>query len=137
MDTQTKESDINAIYEAVEDYYGGWYEANPERMMRCLHPDLAKRALTMDGAGKEYLLNLTKELMVEATAQGRGSATPAAKHHWTITILDSYAEIATVKVASDEYMEYIHLVKQDGRWLIANVIYTDNRVMQSADNIVA
>ena len=137
MDTQTKESDINAIYEAVEDYYGGWYEANPERMRRCLHPNLAKRAIKLDEAGKEYLLHLTKEVMVDATAQGRGSATSAAKHHWTITILDSYAEIATVKVASDEYMEYIHLVKQDGRWLIANVIYTDNRVMQSADNIAA
>ena len=127
MNVQTKELDINAIHEAVEDYYRGWYEADPERMIRCLHPDLAKRALTTDGMGKEYLLHLTKEFMVNATAQGHGSATPAEKRHWTITILDSYEEIATVKVASDEYMEYIHLVKQDGRWLVANVIYTDNR----------
>ncbi len=127
MDTQSKESDIIAIDEAVSDYYEWWYEANPERMRRCLHPDLAKRALKMDEAGREYLLHLTKEVMVDATADGRGSAAPADKRHWTITILDSYEEIATVKVASGEYIEYIHLVKQDGQWLIANVIYTDNR----------
>jgi hypothetical protein len=136
MDTQTKESDINAIYEAVEDYYGGWYEANPERMRRCLHPNLAKRAIKLDEAGKEYLLHLTKEVMVDATAQGHGCAAPAEKRHWTITILDSYEEIATVKVASGEYMEYIHLVKQDGQWLIANVIYSDNRGMRAAENLV-
>ena len=135
MNTQTKESDINAIYEAVSDYYGGWYEANPERMMRCLHPNLAKRAPTMDEAGKEYLLHLTKEVMVDATTKGGGSAAPADKRHWIITILDSYKEIATVKVASGEYMEYIHLVKQDGQWLIVNVIFTENRAMQSAENL--
>jgi len=136
MNTQTKESDINAIYEAVEDYYGGWYEANPERMSRCLHLNLAKRAIKLDEAGKEYLLHLTKEVMVDATANGGGSAAPADKRHWTITILDSYEEIATVKVASDEYMEYIHLVKQNGQWRIANVLYTDNRAMQAAKNLV-
>jgi len=137
MNTQTKESDIDAIYEAVSDYFGGWYEANPERMKRCLHPDLAKRALKMDEAGKEYLLNLTKEVMVDATAQGHGSVAPAEKRHWTITILDSYEEIATVKVASGEYMEYIHLVKQDGQWLIANAIYTDTRALHATENIVS
>jgi hypothetical protein len=136
MDIQTKEADINAIDEAVSDYYGGWYEANPERMRRCLHPNLAKRTIKLDEAGKEYLLTLTKEVMVDATSNGGGSAVPIEKHHWTITILDSYEEIATVKVASGEYIEYIHLVKQDGQWQIANVIYTDNRAMQSAENLV-
>jgi hypothetical protein len=136
MNTQKKESDFNAIYEAVSDYYNGWYEADPERMMRCLHPHLAKRALTMDDAGKEYLLHLTKEVMVDATARGGGSAAPLEKRHWTITILDSYEEIAIVKVASGEYMEYIHLVKQDGLWLIVNVLYTDTRPLQPAENLM-
>ena len=127
MNTQSKDLDIKAIHETVEDYYGGWYEANPERMRRCLHANLAKRAIKLDDAGKEYLLNLTKQVMVDATRDGGGSDTPADKHHWTITILDSYEEIATVKVNSGEYMEYIQLVKQDGQWQIVNVLYTGYR----------
>jgi Putative lumazine-binding len=63
---------------------------------------------------------------VNATKNG-GSDSPAEKKNWMITILDRYEEIANVKVASGEYMEYIQLVRQDGQWLIVNVLYTDNR----------
>ena len=124
MNTQSKDLDIKAIHETVEDYYGGWYEANPERMRRCLHANLAKRAIKLDDTGKEYLLHLTKEVMVDATRDGGGSDTPAEKKNWTITILDSYEKIATAKVVSGEYMEYIHLARQEGQWLIVNALYT-------------
>jgi hypothetical protein len=127
MDPQIKDQDIKAIYESVEDYYGGWYEANPERMDRCLHSGLAKRAIKLDETGREYLRHLTKDVMVNATKEGGGSDTPAEKKTWTITILDMYEEIATVKVSSGEYMEYIHLVRQDGQWQIVNVLWTANR----------
>jgi hypothetical protein len=127
MNTQARDADIKAIHEAVEDYYGGWYEANPERMERCLHPDLAKRAIKLDENGKEYLHHLTKNIMVNATKDGGGSDVPAIKKTWTITILDSYEEIATVKVVAGEYMEYIHLVRQEGQWQVLNVLWTDQR----------
>jgi hypothetical protein len=127
MNTQARDADIKAIHEAVEDYYGGWYEANPERMERCLHPDLAKRAIKLDENGKEYLRHLTKNIMVNATKDGGGSDVPAIKKTWTITILDSYEEIATVKVVAGEYMEYIHLVRQEGQWQVLNVLWTDQR----------
>ena len=65
--------------------------------------------------------------MVDATRNGGGSPALAEKKNWTITILDSYEEIAAVKVSSGEYMEYIHLARQDGQWQIINVIWTANR----------
>ena len=126
MNAKSRELNIKAIHEAVEDYYGGWYSADPERMKRCLHLDLAKRAIKREEAGKEYLRHLTKEMMVEATRQGGGSDAPAEKQTWTITILDCYEEIATVKVVAGEYMEYIHLARQDENWQIVNVLWTDN-----------
>lgn len=124
---QTNVDDHEAIYQAVTDYYEGWYTPNPEQMEQCLHADLAKRGLNLDAAGREYLRHLTKEVMVEATRQGGGSAGESEIKNWTIAILDSYREIATVKVASVEYMEYIHLVKQAGQWLVVNVIWTDRK----------
>jgi hypothetical protein len=127
MTTQDKDLDIQAIHEAVEDYYGGWYKADVECMNRCLHPGLAKRAIKLDENGKEYLRHLTKEVMVNATREGGGSDVPAEKKTWSITILDSYKEIATVKVVAGEYMEYIHLARQDGQWQVLNVLWTDRR----------
>ena len=119
--------DAQAIYQAVSDYYDGWYTPDAKRMARCLHAGLAKRAIQLDEMGKEYLLHLTKDRMMESIDKGGGSDAPSEKKNWTITILDSYEEIATVKVASAEYMEYIHLAKQDGQWQIVNVLWTDNR----------
>ena len=124
---QTKVFDNAAIYQAVTDYYEGWYTADEKRMDQCLHAGLAKRAIKLDDTGKEYLRHLTKDMMVEAAGQGGGSDAPAEKRNWTITILDSYEEIAAVMVTSGEYMEYIHLVKQDGQWLIVNALYTNTR----------
>jgi hypothetical protein len=96
-------------------------------MEECLHADLAKRAIKMNDDGQEYVLHLTKEIMVDATRQGGGSKSSTEKRNWTITILDRYEEIAAVKVDSVEYREYIHLVRQNGKWQIVNVLYTDCR----------
>ena len=128
MNTKTKDLDIKAIHEAVEDYYSGWYGADVERMNKCLHPGLVKRRIKLDENGKEYLRHLTKEVMVNATRQGGGSDVPDDKKTWAITILDRYEEIATVKVVAGEYVEYLHLARQDGQWLIVNVLYTSNRL---------
>ena len=130
MNTQTRDSAIQAIHEAVEDYYSGWYEANPERISRSLHPSLAKRAIQRDETGKEFLRDLTKEMMVNATKRGGGTDAPAHKHHWNIEVLDHYEEIALAKVICPEYVEYIELVRQDSQWLILNVLWTDNRTGQ-------
>ena len=123
----TTNLDTQAIYQAVSDYYDGWYEANAERMERCLHTDLTKRSIRLDDTGNEYLRQLTRDQMVEATRQGGGTDAPPEKRNWTITILDQYEEIGTVKVAAGEYREYIHVARQDGQWLIVNVLYTLNR----------
>jgi hypothetical protein len=115
MTMQFKDADNAAIYQAVTDYYEGWFEADTERMKRCLHPDLAKRAVGKDSRGEKYLGNLTKEQMLGYTREGGGSNLPEQKRHWEITIKEKYEEIAAVTVLSTEYVEYIQLAKQDGQ----------------------
>jgi hypothetical protein len=127
MTTQFTSPDDAAIYQAASDYYGGWYQADVERMARCLHPDLAKRAVRKDESGKDFLHHLSKERMLELTRDGGGSDIPIAKQNYKITILDRYEEIASVKVVAYEYIDYLQLAKQDGQWLIVNALWTDNR----------
>lgn len=124
---QLTDPDSRAIYQAAADYYGGWYGANVEQIARSLHPGLAKRAIRKDGNGKEFLHHLSKEQMVEKTREGGGSDTPKDLQRYEIIILDRYEEIATVKVVANEYIDYLHIAKQDGQWQIVNALWTDNR----------
>jgi hypothetical protein len=130
MTMNINDPDRSAIYQAASDYYGGWYKANVERIARSLHSDLAKRAIRKDDGGNYYLYHLSKKQMLEATKKGGGSETPVNKRRCEITILDRYEEMATVKVVATEYIDYLHLAKQNGQWLIVNAMWTDNRAKQ-------
>ena len=121
---QIASPDSEAIRQAAEDYFGGWYRADVGRIDRALHAGLAKRAVRKDEHGSDYLRQLTKDVMLQATRDGGGTDVPVRKRRWEVTILDQYAEIAVVKVVSAEYVEYLHLAKLDGRWLIVNTLYT-------------
>src|ERR687897_708241 len=47
---EPESDDEAAIVRAVLDYFEGWYDGDPVRMERALHPDLAKRRLDDDGS---------------------------------------------------------------------------------------
>jgi hypothetical protein len=119
----TYPDDEAGIRRAALDYAEGWYTADAERMARCLHSGLAKRTLRRDAqTGAERLVHLTREVMVNATAQG-GGANPAAECQ--VAILDVFAETACARVDSPEYVDYLHLAKSDGRWQIINVLWAN------------
>jgi len=103
-----------AIERAVLDYYEGWFEADGGRMERALHRDLVKRK-----AG-ESLGILTAERMIELTTQGEGR-TDAGEVE--ITIDDVHEDIANVTVIGGPYYEYLHLVRTDEGWKIANALW--------------
>lgn len=118
-------TDEEAIRKAALDYVEGWYDGDAQRMGRCLHPNLVKRAIKRDApSGNMYLNYLTREAMVVATASGGGSHVPQDERTYTIDILDLHGEIASVRAVSPDWIDYLHLAKLDGRWLIINVLYT-------------
>ena len=103
-----------AIERAVLDYYEGWFEADGARMDRALHRDLVKRK-----AG-ESLGILTTERMIEMTRQGEGRADAGDIE---ITIDDVHEDIANVTVIGGPYYEYLHLLRTDEGWKIANALW--------------
>jgi hypothetical protein len=115
------DEDLEAIQQTALDYIEGWYEGNVERMERSLHPDLVKRVIRMNRVD-----TLSAEEMVNYTRQGGGKAFTGQKKN-TVIILDVYNDIATVKAESAEYIDYLHIGKVNGRWVIINVLWTSNR----------
>jgi hypothetical protein len=118
------EADTHAIERAALDYIEGWYQGDEERMARCLHPDLAKRAVSIDpDSGRSVLRHTGAGQMVEHTKSGRGKT--ALEEVWrpVVEILDVFGSIASVKVTSRSFVDYLHVARFDGAWLIVNVLW--------------
>lgn len=117
--------DIEAITEASRDYVEGWYNAQPERMARCLHPDLVKRTIEREPEGGTWRLRrpTDAQAMVRYTKEGGGSDVPEPERIYEITILDVFRHIASVKVLSHDYVDYVQLAKFNQKWLLVNVLW--------------
>ena len=113
--------DREAILRVAADYIESWFEGDAERMRRSLHQDLVKRSLDRSGlAGEPKLETIGAEDMVSATGAGVGTKYPRGHD---VAILDLYDDMATVGVTSTPYVEYLHLARFGGRWLIVNVLW--------------
>lgn len=113
-----------AIKQAALDYIEGWYEGNAERMERALSPDLAKRIVRTDPkSGRSRLEQMSAMGLVQGVRAGYGKQTPKEKQQKDVTILDVYENAASVKVVASDWIDYLHLAKFNGRWVIVNVLW--------------
>ena len=118
------DADKAAITAAALDYIEGWYEGNPERMERALHPELAKRIVRTDPkSGQSRLDQMSAMSLVLGTRAGWGKNTPKEKQQKDVTILDVYENAASVKVVAADWIDYLHMAKVNGRWVIVNVLW--------------
>jgi hypothetical protein len=131
------EKEKSAIEQAAMDYIEGWYEGSAERMDRALHPEMVKRAMIPDAGGKEYFQSLSKSDMVKATEAGGGRKFPVDERKINIVILDVYKTMATVKVESGSFVDYLHLGKTEGSWKVVNVLFLPNVTERKAVQVDA
>jgi hypothetical protein len=116
-------SDADLIKQTALDYIEGWYEGNAERMERALHPELAKRIVRTDERGRYNLGQMGAMTLVGYTRMGGGKDTPKDKQQKDVTVLDIFGNAASAKVVASEWVDYLHLAKWNGRWVIVNVLW--------------
>jgi len=116
-------SDAEAIKQTALDYIEGWYEGNPERMERALHPELAKRIVRTNKEGMSQLSQMSAMTLVQYTKRGGGKNTPKEKQQKDVTILDVFENAASVKVVASDWIDYLQMAKWNGRWVIVNVLW--------------
>jgi len=121
--TTTSDADKEAIKQTALDYIEGWYEGNPERMERALHPDLAKRIVMTNPQGWSQLQQMSAMGLVQGVKRGGGKNTPKEKQQKDVTILDVFNNAASVKVVASDWIDYLHVAKWNGRWVIVNVLW--------------
>jgi hypothetical protein len=119
-------ADSAAIRATALDYIEGWFQGNGERMERALHTHLAKRRVATDSTGRSRLIEMTALELVQGTRAAYGTELPAAERRSDVTILDIYGNAASVRVNAGPWVDYMHVAKWSGRWVIVNVLW-ENR----------
>jgi hypothetical protein len=117
-------ADSAAIRATALDYIEGWYTADASRMERALHPELAKRIVnTNPQNGRNSLGQQSAMTLVQATRNGGGKNTPAEQMQKDVAILDIFQNAASVRATMSGWIDYMHMARWNGRWVIVNVLW--------------
>lgn len=110
------------IRQALLDYAEGYYDHVPERMTRAISPVLTKRALMARPGLPSFLIQMNSEMLIEAT-RGTAPRPNATERKLAVEVLDVSGNIASARVFSVQFNDYVHLIKRDGRWTLLNVLW--------------
>lgn len=117
------DQDKAAIRQAAYDYAEGYYEGAADRMARAAYPLLSKRGLTAFGPGTPpVLVPMNAEMLIEATRRGGGKLA-ADQRNIRFDLLDLGTDIASAKIFTARFNDYLLLFRQNGQWRLLNVLW--------------
>jgi hypothetical protein len=119
----TDSADEADVRRVVDDYYCAWSDADPDRMARVLHPQLAKRGWITDDHGQPFIDADTSESMVEWTRRGIGRTDDPIARAIDVRVVEVYDDIATALVHTPRYIETLHLIRTADGWRILNALW--------------
>ena len=114
-------ADSAAIKATALDYIDGYYTGDAARMERALHPDLAKRIVNTDQNGRSRLGQMSAMTLVQGTRAGGGKDETNKRED--VKILDIFQNTASVRIDAGTWVDYLHVAKWNGRWVIVNVLW--------------
>jgi len=117
------DADREAIKRTALNYAEGWYEGNAEKMESSLHPDLAKRIARSNDKGQTKLDQMSAMSLEQGTRTGFGKQTPKEEQQKDVTVLDVTGGAATVKLEMRDWVDYMHIARSNGKWVIVNVLW--------------
>ena len=121
-DDKKNSAEHAAVKRACLDYVEGIYEVKPEWIKRSVHPDLKKFgfARTKDGyRGIPMTFDQLVTLAGKWNKDGRAGNDSPKK----VEIFDVLDKTASAKLTAHWGIDYFHLVKEDDKWLIYQVLW--------------
>ena len=118
-------ADSAAIRAAVLDYVDAIYTGDTTLVARSVVRDMAKRGYARPAAGgdwRAYAMTYAQLVNTAKTWNRNGRVNPKTAPR-RVTILDALDQVASTKLVAEWGVDYLHLAKHDGRWMIVNVVY--------------
>lgn len=117
-----KDEDREAIQRAVADYCEGYYRRNQEQTFRAYHPECLKRAFERNQFNVYYLIVQTRASMVDvAGIRERSIENP----EFEIIIDEVLGDMSTVRLYSNNWVDYLHVVKARDEWKLLHAAYDE------------
>ncbi|WP_082780321.1 nuclear transport factor 2 family protein [Rufibacter sp. DG15C] len=120
------EQDKAGVQAACMDYIQAFYKADTTIAYRSVHPKLQKRGFSFSQANQTYSQQLEMPfpaLISLAKRWNKDGKQANANSVQTVQILDICDKTASAKVTAVWGIDYIHLVKEDGKWWVMNVLW--------------
>jgi hypothetical protein len=118
-------ADREAVRQAVLDYVEGIYNVEPARIERSVSPNLAKLGFYRPPAETAYRpgRSMAFQQLVEIAKNFNKEGKLRKDAPKEIEIYDVMDQTATVKLTAEWGVDYMHLAKMDGKWMIVNVLW--------------
>jgi hypothetical protein len=118
-------ADEDAVRLAVLDYVEGVYNVDPSRIERSVHPKLAKIGFYRSATDPAYRAGngMTYDGLIEVAKTWNKAGKLRKDAPKEITLFEVLDQVATAKLVAEWGIDYFHLAKFDGKWLIVNVIW--------------
>lgn len=115
---ETPGDDASAVRSTVANYIEAYYTGNAARMEQTLHPHYLKQKLHGDIPVRQQ----TRADLVQAARSGEGTHLSPAARTEQIFVLDVAGNIASAKLVTPGWTDYMTLTKTDGQWKILSVV---------------
>jgi hypothetical protein len=119
-----KNSQAGAVRATVTDYIESYYTGDASRMERALHPHYLKHSIPQSD-GRLRMSETSGRQMVRQIRTGPARL-PAWEKREDITVLDIAGDIASAKLVTSHWTDYITLSKWNGQWKIVSVVVRDS-----------
>jgi hypothetical protein len=118
-------SESQAVRATVADYIESYYAGDAARMEKSLHPQYLKHVIkTSDGSLK--MTEKTGLQMLQDVRSHGPSDLPKSEQTEQITVLDVYQDMASAKLVTSHWVDYMTLAKWNGEWKIVSVVLKEN-----------
>jgi hypothetical protein len=111
--------DIDGVMAAAFDYIDGYIRGDSERHANAYHPECVKRRyITDEESGVEELVVLSPKIMADYAELSQMSDCEAE------IVIDAISDdIASVRVYSCNWVDFLHIVKARGQWKLFHVTW--------------
>jgi len=117
-------SDRAGVRQAAADYVDALYQVDSTKVVRSVHPDLVKYGYyTRDGTYRGTPMTFTELKQLAASwnkGQKRVDPDTATKE---VVVLDVLDKTASAKIVAHWGIDYLHLAKVDGNWMIRQILW--------------
>ena len=116
---EAADDDVEAITAAARNYLEGYLSGDADRHGRAYHPEAVKRRYSEDEDGVFGIISISPRTMADSA----GVHEPEDTGDYDIFIDDISQDMASVRVYSKYWVDFLHVVKARGEWRLFHVTW--------------